>query len=232
MAVTHAGVLVALDWEAAVFSVGRAQDSSLLLETTGPGADAASAGAERALARGASVLVSWGTAGALGPADPGDIVVPRTVCDESLVHFDTDAELSDRLALAFDRIAPLHRGGIASAASPMTTVDAKRALAASTGAFAVDMESAAIARVAAGAGVPMVAVRVVIDRSEQSVPAAAVAAMDGPRTRPGRVLAGLLKSPTDVGGLISLGLAAYRARRTLAACAAKLPAALRRPGAA
>jgi len=62
-------------------------------------------------------------------------------------------------------------------------------------------------------------VRVIVDHSDRAVPAAAIAGMDGTRTRPGRVLAGLLRSPLQTGNLIALGLAARRARRTLRACA-------------
>lgn len=220
------GIVAALDWEAAAFSSGAAGDTAVLVETTGPGPAAAAAGAERLLARGASVLVSWGTAGALTAAVPGDIVLPRKVRDETGREFDVDADLGDSLARAFGRIAPIHRGAVTSVATPVASVAEKQALARASGAFAVDMESAAIAQVAADAGLPLVVVRVVIDRSDRSIPAAAIAGMDGPRSRPGRVLGGLLKSPMDAGAMIALALAARRARRTLAACAQQLPAAL------
>lgn len=220
------GIVAALDWEAAVFSSGTGGNTALLIETTGAGPAAAAAGAGRLLARGATVLVSWGTAGALGGAAPGDIVLPRKVRDESGRDYEVDAGLAERLVLAFDNIAPIHRGTVASVATPVASVDQKEALARTSGALAVDMESAAIAQVAADAGLPLVVVRVVIDRSDRSVPAAAIAGMDGSRTRPGRVLVGLLKSPMDVGAMIALGLAARRARRTLAGCALLLPAAL------
>lgn len=220
------GVVAALDWEAAVFSAGAAGDTVLLIETTGPGPAAAAAGAERLLALGANLLISWGTAGGLVAAAPGEIVLPCMVRDESGREFEIDVGLADSLARAFGEIAPIHRGPLVSVATPLASVADKLALARASGAIAVDMESAAIAQVAADAGLPLVVVRVVIDRSDRSVPAAAIAAMDGPRTRPGRVLGGLLKSPMDTGAIIALGLAARRARRTLAACAQQLPAAM------
>jgi len=221
------GVVAALNWEAAAFSERRAPGSNLLVESTGPGPGPAAEGAERLLERGASILLSWGSAGALGCAGPGDIVLPYRVHDATRREFEVDRDLSDRLVSACEGIAPLHRGNLASVEAPVITVSAKRALAESTGALAVDMESAAIARVAAAARVPFIAIRVILDTARRAVPAAAIAGMDGPRTRPVRVLAGLLRSPADTGGLIALGFAAHRARRTLAACALKLPEALR-----
>lgn len=202
-----------------VFASCPADKNSLLFETTGAGPVAAAAGAERAVARGATCLVSWGTAGALGRGEPGDIVLAEWVLDDSLRAIATDVPLSLKLARVFNPIAPIHCGKLASAAAPVTSVAAKSTLAAASGAIAVDMESAAIADVALRSGLSVVVVRVIVDHSGRAVPAAAIAGMDGTRTHPGRVLAGLLRSPLQTGNLIALGLAARRARRTLRACA-------------
>ena len=191
------GVVAALDWEADVFSATRAGALELLIETTGPGAEAAAAGAERALARGADVLISWGSAGALGSAEPGEIVIPRGILDTKLQRFAADAYLSDALADALGEVANMYRADLVSADSPVATLAAKRQLAEASGAIAVDMESAAIAGVAACAGVPLGVLRVIVDGQNHCVPPCAIAGMDGARSRPGRVLAGLLKSPSD-----------------------------------
>jgi len=202
-----------------VFASCPAGKGRLLFETTGPGHLAAAAGAERAVARGATCLVSWGTAGALRHGEPGDIVLADRVMDHSLRQIATDASLTETLAGAFEPIAAIHRGTLASAPDPVTSAADKRALATISDAIAVDMESAAIADVALRSGLSVVVVRVIVDHSDRAVPAAAIAGMDGTRTRPGRVLAGLLRSPLQTGNLIALGLAARRARRTLRACA-------------
>jgi len=219
-----AGIVAALNWEMDVFASCPGGKSRLLLETTGPGPAAASAGAERAVARGAVCLVSWGTAGGLGRVEPGDIVLADRVLDDASRIIATDASITETLARAFGSIAQIrratiHRGVLASASEPVTSVADKRALAEASGAIAVDMESAAIGRVASAAGLPLVVVRVIVDRADRGVPAAAIAGMDGPRTRPGQVLLGLLESPRETSGVIALGLAARRARRTLRACA-------------
>ena len=213
------GIVAALNWEMDAFASRPAGNDQLLFETTGPGPAAAAAGAERAVARGAVCLVSWGTAGALEHGKPGDIVLAERVLDESLRAIATDSSLTEALAEAFAPIAPIYRGTLASASVPVTSVADKRALAETSAAIAVDMESAAIADVAFRSGLPVVVVRVIVDRCDRAVPAAAVAGMVGARARPDRVLAGLLRSPGETGDLIALGLAARRARRTLRGCA-------------
>jgi len=224
--IARIGVVGALDWETDVFSAARCDEPELLIETTGPGAQAAAAGAARALARGADVLISWGSAGALGSAEPGQIVVPAAVVDTQLQRFFTDAYLADSLADALGDVATVYRSDLVSSDSPVTTVAAKRHLAETSGAIAVDMESAAIAGVAARAGVALGVFRVIVDGKNHCVPPCAIAGMDGARSRPGRVLAGLLKSPTEAPALLVLAGAAWRARRTLASCAARLPLVL------
>lgn len=212
-------IVAALDWEMDAFASCPAGKGRLLFETTGPGPAAAADGARRAVAFGAKCLVSWGAAGALRHGEPGDIVLAERVIDDSLREIATDASLTETLARALEPVAPIHRGTLVSAPDPVTSVAGKRALAEASGAIAVDMESAAIADVASASGLPFVVVRVIVDRSDRAVPAAAIAGMDGSRTRPGRVLAGLLKSPGETGDLVALGMAARRARRTLRDCA-------------
>lgn len=224
--IARIGVVTALDWEASAFVAAGAGPTEPVVETTGPGPAAAAAGAERAVARGAEVLVSWGSAGALGRVEPGDIVLPPGIVDGQQHRFAADPGLVGILAHAFREIAPVHRRDMLSVDSPVTTTARKRRLVDVVGAVAVDMESFAIAEVAARNGLPLVIVRVIVDGPDHGVPPCAIAGMDGARTRPGRVLAGLLKSPREAPALLALALAARRARRTLAACAAVLPGAL------
>ncbi len=97
----------------------------------------------------------------------------------------------------------------------VATAEAKAALAARTGALAVDMESHALAHVARAAGVPFVAVRAVADPAQQSLPRAVLGAVadDGAiRTLP--VLARLALSPWQVPNVVRLQL---NARAALAA---------------
>jgi hypothetical protein len=85
------------------------------------------------------------------------------------------------------------------------------------------MESAAVARAAEEAGIDWVCVRAIVDAADVDVPPAALAGMDGPKARPGRVLAALLESPRQLAAVLRLAGAARRARRALVACARALP---------
>jgi len=137
---------------------------------SGPGEQRAAAAATRAVGAGARVLVSWGLAGGL-TADlaPGTVVVPRRVISLDGEAFHTDAVWHSRLVELADELA-VHVGDVLTVPTALESPDDKRAAAQRCDAVAVDMESAAIARVAAGARVPFVALRVVFDGLLDSLP--------------------------------------------------------------
>jgi nucleoside phosphorylase len=64
---------------------------------------------------------------------------------------------------------PAIRGRIADSQTMVATPEARARLAALTGAIAVDMESAAIARVARERGIPFAAIRVVTDGPDDTL---------------------------------------------------------------
>ncbi len=101
-----------------------------------------------------TALISVGYAGALSPdLGVGDVVVDTTV-----------AEWQQRA-----RAAGATLGGVTTAASVITSRAERAALAASTGAVAVDMESAAIAEVARVAGLPFASVKAVTDTTARDL---------------------------------------------------------------
>ena len=95
-------------------------------------------------------------------------------------------------------------GKLLTSTQAIGTVAAKQAAHRETGAVAVDMESAAVAQVAATHGLPFIAVRVIVDAASDTVPAAVVAASAAGQVRVGRLICGLLLSPTDIGPLVRL----------------------------
>jgi adenosylhomocysteine nucleosidase len=155
-------------------------------------------------------LVSAGFAGGLDPALPrGCLVRPAAVTTEQ----------------AGTRIPLAHAG--AGAAEPLVvsvtevvaTVAAKRALAARTGAAIVDMETHAIATVAATAGLPCLGVRVVSDDASQTLPAE-VAGLSRPQSalrRLGAVVGAVSRRPAAAVDLWRLYEHAVVDGRTLAA---------------
>jgi adenosylhomocysteine nucleosidase len=141
-----------------------------LVFQSGPGAARAAQAAERAVDGGARVLVSWGLAGGLDAAlAPGTVVLPRRVLNHGVPPLAVDEHWHLRLAALADELA-LQCGDLLTATAALESPSAKRAAAAESRAVAVDMESSAIAVAAARARVPFVALRVVVDALDDTLP--------------------------------------------------------------
>jgi adenosylhomocysteine nucleosidase len=173
--------------------------------------DGAHAAACSLMTAGASALISFGLAGGLDPAlRPGAIIVPTTViaCDD---RFATDVNLSRILGGVTDDV-------VLGADAVITSVAEKRRLHQRTGATAADLESGAVARVAAARGVPFAVLRAICDPAERALPPAALAALDV-RGAIGvwRVAASLVARPGQLPGLLALAADAVIARRSLIA---------------
>jgi adenosylhomocysteine nucleosidase len=144
---TSIGIVCALPRE--LGDLYRRPPASCTIIAGGMGATAAERAA-RSLTD-ATALISTGYAGGLAaPAARGVIVV------------DTDSSL-------FAAQPPAIRGRIADSQTMVATPEARARLAAATGAVAVDMESAAIARVAKERGIPFAAIRVITDGPEDTM---------------------------------------------------------------
>jgi adenosylhomocysteine nucleosidase len=202
-------------------SVQRLPDGKLLA-LTGMGPAAATAGAERLIAAGAGALVSWGLAGGLDPElAAGTIFLPSEVATAEGVLLATDARWRERLGTTLTRFAPLTSGRLVTVAAVVATPAAKAALFNTSGARAVDMESAAIAEVARRRALPFIAVRVIIDRAGDAMPDSFVAAFDANGDFSlWRLLAQLLRSPGELGSVMRLAGIFHQANRALAAVAA------------
>lgn len=136
--------------------------------------------AERLLAGGVARLASWGVAGALvdGLA-PGDVLLPgRVLYANDDPGFAIDRETRAHLLERFSGALRVHEGALWTAEQPVATPAARRALAARSGAVAVDMEAAAVAAVALRAGVPFVAVKAICDPATRELPQRIVGALD------------------------------------------------------
>lgn len=194
------------------------------LAVSGIGPDNAARAAEGALGRGATRLANWGVAGALDPSlVPGDVLVPERIRSPGDAGgFATDPEDSARLIDALGDRFRLGRGILWSSPRPVATAAAKRALAASSGALAVDMEAAAIAAVARRAGVPFIALKVICDPASRELPprlAGAIGADGGGVSM--RMLAAIAGGgPAAWRALGALARDFARARHALAAAAA------------
>lgn len=131
-------------------------------------------GADGALGRPA-LLIGSGYAGAVqARAEVGDLILGENFSDPEV------AADATRLLAAWR----WHQGPLRTQPQVAETIAAKAALAASTGALAVDMETAWIAAACAQAGVPMLSLRVISDAAGQAFPAPGHILFDAIRQRP------------------------------------------------
>ena len=184
----------------------------------------AAAGATRLVAKGSRALLSFGLAGGLDPAlRPGALVVAEMVIAPDGHCWEADRDWREALLAALAAERPV-AGALAGSDRVLATVAEKLRLYEATGACAVDMESHAVARVAADSGVPFAALRVVADPAGRALPRMALDALDADgRLRVRRVIAGLAKRPWETPGLIALALDARRAFAALRRSAAAAP---------
>lgn len=143
-----------------------------LLCLAGAGAHNAASVANKLVERGADRLLSWGLAGALAPhIESGALMVPECVLGRDGKHRSVDADWRRQVLDNLRRRQyPVHGSTLAESPSVLTSKTAKNRLHMLTNALAVDMESAAAARVADTARLPFLCIRVVIDALDRDLP--------------------------------------------------------------
>lgn len=201
------------------------------LAVCGVGDVAARRAAQQLTAANVSALVSWGTAGGLDPSlGAGDIVLPQRVVTSDGGSWPVDQSWRDRLCQSLADCGHVVDGNLLGSPALLGTCSAKSQAHAHTGAVAVDMESAAVAEVAASHDLPFIAVRVIVDAADQALPRAVAAALDQQgRTQPIRLCAALVRRPRDLVGVLRLARRFARARRAMACAARALGPALYSP---
>jgi hypothetical protein len=113
-------------------------------------------------------------------------------------------------------------GNLLTSTQAIDTPAEKAAALRRTGAAAVDMESAAVAEVAAKHHLPFIAVRVIVDTAADFLPRAVVAASRAGRVRFGRLIGGLILAPREIAALLRLAKRYRIAMRSLHAIGAHL----------
>ncbi len=167
------GVLTGLAAEARLLDGARG-DGGVRLTIAQTGANPATARreAERLVASGVAALVSFGVAGGLDPRlQAGDLVLADRVVLPGGREIATHAAWRN---LAQERLgqpgARAFMGAIAGSNQLLVTPAEKRLLCEQSGGLAGDMESGAVAEVAAAAGVPFLVMRAVSDGASRSLP--------------------------------------------------------------
>jgi hopanoid-associated phosphorylase len=219
------GIVTGLASEAAVVDglVGE-DDTSVRVLCAGSSTVRAAVLARQLVDAGVEALLSFGIAGALDPQlRSGELVIADDVLvdDADLYPCDRAWQEALRAALVEARL-PFRRSTILGSKRLWREAEDKKAIFEITGCLAVDMESGAVAAIAAETGLPFLAVRAVADRAGDSLPSLVENAVlpDG-RPAVGRTLAALLKHPREIPATLRLarqsGRALDRLRRLEAA---------------
>ncbi len=169
-----------------------------------------------ALAQGAHAVLSFGLAAGLAPGlAPGTLVIPGQILSGHDCY-EANPEWSHRLRTALGE--PVSQP-VAGVDAPLIRSIDKVQLHLATGAVAADMESHVAARLAARAGRPFAALRVIADPAERALPRAAVVGMrsDG-RVNLVAVLASLLGNPRQLPELARIARDVRRAMQVLVRC--------------
>lgn len=169
---------------------------------------------------GAEALLSLGLCGGLAPGLlPGDTVLATAVVDDSTGARHAAEFWRSPDAPAAARRSRRHEGAVLGVDRAITSVAGKAAAFARTGALAVDMESHAVARVAARAEVPMMAVRAVVDDAGTALPAIVDDIVTAPSGRPRlkRLIGRLARHPGQWPAFVALARSSACAHRSLEA---------------
>ena len=193
-----------------------------LLFTAGSEPGRAHEGARELLAEGASALLSFGVAGGLDPALlPGDAVLASVVIAPDGTRFPTEPGWRKSLEA---HLAGRARVGALSGSDRMIATRAEKLeLARASAALAVDMESHQVARAARAAGVPFMALRVILDPASGELPWVAEGGIGHAGERRAlAVLTRLLVRPWELRRLLALAGQSRRAHAALGSLAAQL----------
>jgi adenosylhomocysteine nucleosidase len=204
-------------------------DDKTLVIYSGAGADNARTASELLVAQGVSCLISWGCAAALDASfRPGYLVLTDSciAADNTLINLSNNDWLSHtKTCLAKNLTMQTYSGKLAESKSIVASSHDKSQIAKATGAIALDMESAAIAKAAQAHNLPFLAIRAIADPFSMDLPQAISHALNEQGDVVlGKLLRYLVMHPTELPNLIRLGLHFYAAKNTLKRVAKELAA--------
>lgn len=188
MGLTTMGIVVALQAEAAALTLRSVQPECVVYVNdgccvwlSGMGAEAAGTAALALVKAGATALMTFGVSGALDSGLPsGTLFCPQRILDELGGVYSADVpwrhQLQRRLVSAQLPMEP--EGTLLSVSRPLFTAAEKAVARHHYQAVAVDMESAAVAAVAAQFGLPFLALRAVVDEYDDAVPEGLLGSVD------------------------------------------------------
>jgi len=225
------GIVVALPEELRTLTQSRLKQGdylsvseNILVTVSGAGSENAAIAAQGLIDKGAEQLISWGCAGALAThLKAGDLLIPSNILTQDNKQLSTHSAWSQQLISRLEQGIQCYNDKLLESAGVISLANEKAEQYQKTGAFAVDMESAAVARVALKANIPFVALRSIADLADQDLPKAINYAMTakGVISIP-KILFYLCTHPAELAGLIKLGINFNSASKTLKKVASQL----------
>lgn len=204
--VTCLGIVAALPGEVEIFTkkpiaagtVTRLSDRVLLI-LSGVGAKQASLGGRLLLDNGANALLSWGVAAALDyRLASGSLILPRQVIAADQTVFQVDPDWHEGLYHRLSSRFATYLEPLMESQTILASRVQKHVLFERTGAVAVDMESAALGRLAYQTEVPFLAIRAIADTADMTIPRSVSGAIDpAGRIRLFSLLAQLILHPGE-----------------------------------
>jgi adenosylhomocysteine nucleosidase len=224
---SRVGIVAALAIEARALSstighrgIPLALEDGALLAVSGIGKVAAANAALALINAGADALASFGLAGGLDPAlAAGTIFLPVEVVSTQHAAFQTARPWRERLGSVLSGLRPVTQGKLLTSVEAITDAEAKAITFRDTGAVAVDMEGVAVAQIAAAHGRPFLAVKVIVDTAQDTLPKSVMAASSAGQLQRWRLIGALALAPADVVGVIRLAQRFRIAHRSLRAVA-------------
>jgi hypothetical protein len=190
------------------------------VEVCGVGAAGARRSALRLVDLGVDALASWGLAAGLDPGlASGVVVIPDRVIESGARSYTPDVHWRRRFLDRLGEAVTICADPLADAPVILETCDAKAAIFELTGAAAADMESAAVAQVAAEHELPLLVIRIVLDAAAVTLPGSLGRVVDDSgRVRVPQLIIRTVLDPRDWPrwpGLLRSFLAARHAMRTV-----------------
>lgn len=195
---------------------------TLVVACSGTGTNNARASAELLIMKGAARLISWGCAAGLSASvKPGDLIVADHLIDADASKIAVNPEWRRYTVNILQQQAGENPGfvvggSLAESKMLIETSHEKKQLHSLTGAVALDMESAAIARIAGNHNLGFLSIRAIADPVTMNLPKAIAYSMnDQGDIMLSKLLLFLALHPLELSGLIQLGQHFNKAKRSL-----------------
>ena len=219
------GIITALKSEANCLDAIK-NERDILHMVSGIGPSAAGRTANEICKKGCNGLISFGYAGSLNPTyRSGALAIGHSVSN-GYQTIDIDSDWLNKLTkkLRYENLHTVHMTSFLSSSTPLNDKLQKVSNSQNGKWDAVEMESYAIAEVAAKYGIPVLIIRAILDELDTAIPKGAINIIDA-KGQQNKVATfyELVKKPLDLRKYLVLAAAKSKADKTLSSVAAFIP---------